>query len=77
MWKSLEEIPITRNRTDSLAGNKNSHGITQSVIAKNRSASKLIHHDQEQRSNKRALESCRNNTQNFLDKKEKSQVLSH
>jgi len=34
------ETSITRNRTGSLAGNKNSHNITQSVMAKNRSASK-------------------------------------
>ena len=68
---------ITRTRTDSLVGNKNSHSITQSVIAKNRSTSKLIHHDQKQRSNKRALESCKNNTQNSLDKKGKSHVPRH
>jgi len=34
------ETPITRNKTDSLAGNKNSHNITRSVMAKNRSVSK-------------------------------------
>jgi len=34
------ETSITKNRTGSLAGNKNSHNITQSVMAKNRSASK-------------------------------------
>jgi len=34
------EIPIIRNKTDSLAGNKNSHNITRSVMAKNRSVSK-------------------------------------
>ena len=34
------EMPITRNRTSSPAGNKNSHNITQSMMAKNRSASK-------------------------------------
>jgi len=45
-------MPITRNRTSGPAGNKNSHGFTQSVIAKNRSASKLIYYDQKQRSNK-------------------------
>ena len=40
------------NKTGGLAGNKNSHGITQSVIAKNGSASKLIYYDQKQKSNK-------------------------
>jgi len=39
------ETPITKNKTSGLAGNKNSHGITQSVIAKNRSISVLIHYD--------------------------------
>jgi len=46
------KMSITRNRTGGLAGNKNSHSITQSVIAKNRSTSKLIYYDQKQRSNK-------------------------
>jgi len=32
-------MPITRNRTSSPAGNKNSHSITQSVMDKNRSTS--------------------------------------
>jgi len=32
-----EETSITRNRTNSLAGDKNSHNITQSVMAKNKS----------------------------------------
>ena len=40
------EIPITRNRTSGLAGNKNSHNITQSVMAKNRSILKLIYYNQ-------------------------------
>jgi len=53
MWKSLERCLSQRNRTGSLAGNKNSHGVTQSVIAKNRSTLKLIHYDQKQRNNKK------------------------
>jgi len=52
MWKSLVRCPSQKNRTDGLAGNKNSHGITQSVMAKNKSTSKLIHYDQKQKSNK-------------------------
>jgi len=52
MWKSPERCPSQRNRTSSLVGNKNSHGITQLVMAKNRSTSKLIHYNQKQRSNK-------------------------
>jgi len=52
MWKSLERHPLQENRTSSLAENKNSHSIAQSVMIKNRSASKLIHYDQKQRSNK-------------------------
>jgi len=44
--------PSQKNRTGGPAGNKNSHSITQSVMAKNRSASKLIYCDQKQRSNK-------------------------
>jgi len=34
------EMPITRNRTSGLAGDKNSYNITQSVMAKNRSTSR-------------------------------------
>jgi len=34
------KMSITRNRTGSLAGDKNSHNITQSVMAKNRSTSR-------------------------------------
>jgi len=52
MWKSLERCLSQENRTGGPAGNKNSHGITQSVMAKNRSTSKLIHYDQKQKSNK-------------------------
>jgi len=52
MWKSLVRCPSQKNRTDGPAGNKNSHGITQSVMAKNKSTSKLIHYDQKQKSNK-------------------------
>jgi len=52
MWKSPVRYPSQRNRTGGPAGNKNSHSITQSVMAKNRSASKLIYCDQKQRSNK-------------------------
>jgi len=52
MWKSPKRRPSQENRTDDLAGNKNSYGITRSVIAKNKSTSKLIHYDQKQRSNK-------------------------
>jgi len=37
--KKSEEMPITRNKTGSPAGDKNSHNITQSVMAKNRSTS--------------------------------------
>jgi len=40
------------HRTGGLAGNKNSYSITQLVIAKNRSISKLIYYNQKQRSNK-------------------------
>jgi len=47
--KKSGEMPIIRNRTSGLAGNKNSHCITQSVMAKNRSISKLIHYDQKQK----------------------------
>ena len=52
MWKSLERCPLQRSKTGGLAENNNSHGITQSVMAKNRSISKLIYYDQKQRSNK-------------------------
>jgi len=52
MWKSLERCPLQRSKTSGLAENNNSHGITQSVMAKNRSISKLIYYDQKQRSNK-------------------------
>jgi len=38
--KKSRETPITRNKTGSPAGNKNSHNITRSVMAKNRSVSK-------------------------------------
>jgi len=34
------ETPITRNRTGGPVGDKNSHNITQSVIAKNRNTSR-------------------------------------
>jgi len=34
------EIPITRNRIGGPAGDKNSHNITQSVMAKNRNTSR-------------------------------------
>ena len=44
------------NKTGGLAGNKNSHGITQSVMTKNRSISKLIHYNQKQRSDKKPQE---------------------
>jgi len=50
--EKFREMPITRNRSGGLVENKNSHGITQSIMAKNRSASKLIYYDQKLRSNK-------------------------
>ena len=56
MWKSLKRHLSQRNRTSSLAGNKNSHGITQSVMAKNRSISKLIYYYNNHSSSDR--ESC-------------------
>jgi len=59
MWKSLARYLSQRNRTGSLTGNKNSHSITQSVMAKNRSVSKLIHYDQKQSSNKEPLGAVR------------------
>jgi len=52
MWKSPEKHPSLGNRTSGPAGNKNRNGITQSVMAKNRSASVLIYYDQKQRHNK-------------------------
>ena len=38
--KKSKEMPITRNRTGSLAGDKNICNITQSVMAKNKSISR-------------------------------------
>ena len=35
-----EEMPITKNRTGGLVGDKNSHNITQSVMANNRNISR-------------------------------------
>ena len=52
MWKSPERHSSQRNRTSGPVENKNSHGITQSVMAKNKSTLKLIYYDQKQRSNK-------------------------
>ena len=77
MWKSLEKYPLQRNRTGGLAGNKNSHGITQSVMAKNRSTSKLIHYNQKQRSNKEPQGAVETKPKTLWAKKEKRQVLSH
>jgi len=57
--KKSREIPITRNRTSGLVGNKNSHDITQSVMAKNRSISKLTYYNQKQRSNKKPQEAVK------------------
>jgi len=51
------------------------YGITQSVMAKNRTVSKLIHPIRI-KEKQRALESCENYTQNFLGQKRKRQVLS-
>jgi len=45
IWKSPERCPSERNRTSGPVRNKNRYGITQSVIAKNRNASKLIYCD--------------------------------
>jgi len=53
MWKSPEKRLSLGNRTSSLAGNKNRHSITQSVMAKNRSALVLIYYDQKQQHNKK------------------------
>jgi len=52
MWKSPEKCLSLGNRTGGLVGNKNRHSITQSVMAKNRSISVLIHYDQKQQHNK-------------------------
>jgi len=49
MWKSPEKCLLQRNRTGSPVENENSQGITQLVMAKNRSASKLIHYNQKQK----------------------------
>ena len=56
MWKSLKRYPSQRNRISGLVENKNRHGITQSVMAKNRNTSKLIYCNQKQKSNKKSQE---------------------
>jgi len=45
-YRKVQRDAHQKNRTGSLARNKNSYNITQSVMAKNRSALKLIHYDQ-------------------------------